>query len=251
MKRIISILKFEFDLYWRPALIGIIFSVLFILHMYNLRSSSVLLEKHNVDRIYITEIIRSLYTESYILIPILSYIYAKSVSNPISTGLIKTILSYPITRKCILTIKLLLGYSVLFLAGIFPLIYSWIIYVAGYKALISVVMVYALKLLFFVSLAILISLTVNEALSSFIEVIFLLYLIENLPSLLIEFGLKELAKVVAIDGHIYFIYIALSSEDPLNILIKEKTLFSFLLYIVISMLLLYLSFIIFKKKDLD
>jgi len=251
MKHVLDILKLEYDLNWRPPILGIIYATFFAIYLSNLKYSAAIVEEWEKVYMYVFEMMGGYMYLSIPLIAFIGYVYSRSIAGSISSGLMKTILSYPVKRKKILAVKFTLGYLIFFIAGILPMLYSWFLYGIQVEAFISVTTTYALKLFFYTAFAISISLMARESLASLTEILFSLYIVESLPSFLYMLKLDRLAKIVNVNMLALILHNTFTSDNPLATLIESDGVYIILLYSSLSVIFTSISIIIFQKMDLD
>jgi len=244
-----KILEIEYENTWNSKVIGVIFLVLSASYIYSLKGSATILWTHT-SLIYLSEFVRGYLASSIVLVIFVSYVFSKSVSKQISSGLIKTWLGFPIKRNHLLLAKFIFGYLLLISSEILPLLYSGYLY--GFNiGLFIVLITMLLKILFYSSYTMFFSLIIRDPLVSFAGSLLSLYAIELAPSFLYNLGLEDIANIININNVVFGLYRVLNTKWWIKEFLEIKLWVTPLIYIGISIFLILLSLQIFKKMDLD
>lgn len=177
--KILKLTKLEYDVSWNNILIGLMFTILLVVYLYNFNASKAIFFKDN-RRSYLGEIAMGYLASSFVTVTFVSYIFSKSFSSQISSGLIKTWLCFPLKRSEILISKFLTGLLILTLAEVTPIIYSCFLYGFSNFFLIVVFAIF-LKIFFYSCVSLFVSLIIHDALVSFTSSFFPCILLKSPP----------------------------------------------------------------------
>ena len=176
---------------------------------------------------------------------IAAYVYSRSVAVQLSSGLMKTLLAYPVRRGVLLLAKMLLGLILLLPAILLPQLYAWLLHGVNLPLLAVVTLTLALELLFSSTLTTLISLLVKDPASSLLLSLLALLAIAVAPGLLSRAGFEEAAKVLN-PGSILHLYDAVAEGTIMGYALATTALYSALTGLSIA-----LSLLLFNRMDLD
>ncbi|MCD6563677.1 MAG: hypothetical protein J7K23_07195 [Thermoproteales archaeon] len=251
MSKILDLLRLEYDLTWRYLTLGMVYALIFIAYTASLNVTTGILTLYGGSIVYLQDVASSYMYSFFLLIGLSSYIYSKSIASQISNGLIKTILCYPISRRRLLITKLVTNYLVFLPSGILPELYLQFLYGVDMKVFIALILVFAVKLLFSSTLAILFSVILREPLMSLIGSMLTLYTFEIAPGFLWSIHAEKIAKMLSLNYLIVVLYRALSSPNFLKTIMELDALATVLFSIVFPCIFFLSSLFLFEKMDLD
>ena len=246
---ILKIFRLEYDNTWNSKVIGIFFSILSAAYIYSLKRSATILMT-DIYAIYLFEALRGYMASSIVLVVFVSYIFSKSISRQISSGLIKTWLGFPIKRKHLLISKFVLGYTLLLIGEIMPIIYSGFIY-GFHMGILIVLFAIILKLFFYTSYSMFFCLMIRDVLASFAGSLLSLYVVESFPMFLHTLGFEDIANIVDINNIALGLYKVLNAKKWFDTFLETNLWLTMIIYLGVSILLLLSSIQIFRKMDLD
>jgi len=221
---ILKIFRLEYDNTWNSKIVGMFFSILSATYIYSLKRSATILMT-DIYAIYLFEALQGYMASSIVLVVFVSYIFSKSISRQISSGLIKTWLG-------------------------FPIIYSGSIY-GFHIGILIVSFAIILKLFFYTSYSMFFCLMIRDVLASFAGSLLSLYIVESFPIFLHTLGFEDIANVVDINNIALGLYKVLNAKKWFETFLETNLWLTLIIYLGVSILLLLLSIQIFRKMDLD
>ena len=244
MSGLVQLLRLEYELTWRARLLGVAYAVIFATYVGGLRITASILPADGWELV-LGDVTVGIGYPLAALAVIAAYVYSRSVAVQLSSGLMKTLLAYPVRRGVLLLAKMLLGLILLLPAILLPQLYSWLLHGVNLPLLAVVTLTLALELLFSSSLTTLISLLVKDPASSLLLSLLALLAIAVAPGLLSRAGFEEAAKVFN-PGSILHLYDAVAEGKMMGYALATTALYSTLTGLSIA-----LSLLLFNRMDLD
>jgi len=251
VSKLVDLMVLEYTLTWRLLILGAVYAVMFAIYVASLRTTAGIFPVHESGIIYIQDAGSGYMNLSIFLVGFIGYVYSKSLAGQISSGLLKTILCYPIRRKQLLLAKLATNYLILMLAGLLPVFYSKLLYNVEAKALAVLLLAFALKLFFYSSVSIVISLLSREPLVSLVSSILILYAVEAAPSFLWSIHMEKAARIIGINYIVTALYKVIYSENGFGALADLDAVGTVIFYTTLTAIFTATAFFLFEKMDLD